>query len=55
MVNFKKIDDQDLVFINKPVSKKDDEAFSLFLKKRRKKSGLPAQKAQKPKKKKNPA
>lgn len=38
MINFKKIDDKDFVFINKPLSKKDDKAFSDFLKKRKKKT-----------------
>lgn len=37
MVNFKKIDEKDFVFINRPLMKKEDEAFSDFLKNRKKK------------------
>jgi hypothetical protein len=35
MVNFKKMDEKDFVFINRPTSKKEDEAFSEFLKSRK--------------------
>jgi hypothetical protein len=35
MVNFKKIDDKDLVFVNNPLSTKDDKEFSDFLKARK--------------------
>lgn len=38
MVNFKKIDEKDFVFINRPLTKKEDEAFSDFLKNRKKKT-----------------
>jgi len=38
MINFKKIDDKDFVFINKPLSDKEDKAFSDFLKARKTKS-----------------
>lgn len=36
MINIKKIDDKDLVFINKPLSTAEDKAFSEFLKQRKK-------------------
>jgi len=47
MVNFKKIDDKDLVFVNKPLSEKEDKEFSDFLKARkaRQKQAVPASKA----------
>jgi hypothetical protein len=32
MVNFKKIDDKDFVFINKQLTEKEEKAFSDFLK-----------------------
>lgn len=35
MVNFKKMDDKDFVFINKNLSENDDKEFSNFLKKRK--------------------
>jgi hypothetical protein len=35
MINFKKMDDKDFVFINKILSEKDDKEFSDFLKKRK--------------------
>ena len=35
MIDFKKMDDKDFVFINKPLSDKDDKAFSDFLKNRK--------------------
>jgi hypothetical protein len=35
MINFKKMDDKDFVFINKNLSEKDDQEFSNFLKKRK--------------------
>ncbi len=35
MINFKKMDDKDFVFINKNLSEKDDKEFSNFLKKRK--------------------
>jgi hypothetical protein len=35
MINFKKMDDKDFVFINKNLSEKDDKQFSNFLKKRK--------------------
>ncbi len=35
MANLKKIDDQDFVFINKPLSAKEQKAFSDFLKSRK--------------------
>lgn len=38
MINFKKMDDKDFVFINKPLSDLDDKAFSDFLKNRKAKS-----------------
>ncbi len=38
MIDFKKMDDKDFVFINKPVSDKDDKSFSDFLKNRKVKS-----------------
>jgi hypothetical protein len=38
MINFKKMDDKDFVFINKPLSDKEEKEFSDFLKLRKKKS-----------------
>jgi len=38
MVNFKKMDEKDFVFVNRPISKKEDEAFSEFLKTRKAKA-----------------
>jgi hypothetical protein len=38
MVNFKKMGEKDLVFVNRPTSKKEDEAFSEFLKNRKAKT-----------------
>jgi hypothetical protein len=35
MINFKKMDDKEFVFINKNLSEKDDKEFSNFLKKRK--------------------
>ena len=40
MANFKKIDDKDFVFVNKPLTEKEEKEFSDFLKKR--KSGTKA-------------
>jgi hypothetical protein len=40
MINFKKMDDKDFVFINKNLSEKDDKEFSDFLKKRKTKKLL---------------
>lgn len=37
MINFKKMDDKDFVFVNRPFSKKEEEEFSDFLKSRKKK------------------
>lgn len=37
MINFKKMDDKDFVFVNKPLSKKEEKEFSDFLKSRKKK------------------
>jgi hypothetical protein len=34
MVNFKKMDAMDFVFLNKPLSEKEEKEFSDFLKKR---------------------
>ena len=38
MIDFKKMDDKDFVFINKPLNSKDDKAFSDFLKNRKSKT-----------------
>ncbi len=38
MINFKKMDDKDFVFVNQPLSEKDEKAFSDFLKKRKTKT-----------------
>ncbi len=38
MINIKKLDEKDFVFINRPVTKKEDEAFSEFLKNRKSKT-----------------
>ena len=35
MINFKKMDEKDFVFINKTLSEKEEKAFSEFLKKRK--------------------
>lgn len=35
MINFKKMDDKDFVFINKPLSDKEEKKFSDFLKSRK--------------------
>jgi hypothetical protein len=35
MINFKKIDDKDFVFVNKPLSDKEEKEFSDFLKNRK--------------------
>jgi hypothetical protein len=34
-LNFKKIDDKDFVFVNKPLSEKEEKEFSNFLKTRK--------------------
>ena len=41
MINFKKMDAKDFVFINKNLSEKDDKEFSNFLKKRKSRNLLP--------------
>ena len=38
MVNFKKMDEKDFIFVNRPTNKKEDEAFSEFLKNRKAKT-----------------
>ncbi|MGC4038765.1 MAG: hypothetical protein QM764_22575 [Chitinophagaceae bacterium] len=38
MIDFKKMDDKDFVFVNKVVSDKDDKAFSDFLRNRKTKA-----------------
>jgi hypothetical protein len=38
MIDFKKMDDKDFVFINEPLDDKDDKAFSNFLKNRKSKT-----------------
>ncbi len=35
MINFKKIDEKDIVFVSKTLSEKEDKAFSIFLKRRK--------------------
>ncbi len=35
MINFKKMDDKDFVFINKPLDDKEEKEFSDFLKNRK--------------------
>ena len=35
MINFKKMDDKDFVFVNKPLSDKEEKDFSNFLKSRK--------------------
>ena len=35
MANFKKMDDHDFVFVNKPLTAKEEKAFSDFLKARK--------------------
>ena len=40
MIDFKKMDDKDFVFINKPLSDNDHKSFSDFLKNRKAKSLL---------------
>ena len=36
MINFKKMDEKDFVFINKTLSQKEEKAFSQFLKENKK-------------------
>ncbi len=51
MANFRKIDDKDFVFVNKPLSEKEGKAFSDFLKNRKEVVGRrPRVKAKRPKK-----
>ncbi len=38
MIDFKKMDDKDFVFVNKPLSDKEEKEFSDFLKKRKTKA-----------------
>jgi len=38
MINFKKMDEKDFVFVNKPLSEKEEKEFSEFLKSRKAKS-----------------
>jgi len=38
MINFKKMDDKDFVFVNKPLSDKEEKEFSDFLKSRKTKA-----------------
>ena len=40
MVNFKKMDEKEFVFINKTASKEEEQDFSTFLKERKLKAGL---------------
>lgn len=48
MINFKKMDDKDFVFINKPLSQKEEKEFSDYLKLRKiKTSRTTARKKQK--------
>jgi hypothetical protein len=42
MINTNKIDEKDLVFVNKPLTKQEELAFSLFLKKRKEKRNITA-------------
>ena len=35
MIDFEKMDDKDFVFVNKPLSDKEEQAFSEFLKSRK--------------------
>ena len=41
MVDFKKMDDKDFVFVNRPLSDKEDKAFSDFLKAKTKQTREP--------------
>lgn len=38
MIDFKKMDEKDFVFINKPLSNKEEKTFSEFLKSRKRKT-----------------
>ena len=38
MINFKKMDDKDFVFVSKPLSEKEEKEFSDFLKSRKTKA-----------------
>ena len=38
MINFKKMDDKDFIFLNKPLSESDEKVFSEFLKTRKTKA-----------------
>ena len=35
MINLKKMDDKDFIFVNKPLNKKEEKEFSNFLKSRK--------------------
>ena len=39
MANFKKMDDHDFIFVNKPLTEKEEKEFSDFLKARKTKRG----------------
>ena len=41
MTNFKKMDEKDFVFVNKPLSEKEEKEFSKFLKTRKTKAERP--------------
>jgi len=49
MANFKKIDDHDFVFVNKPLTAKEEKEFSDFLKSRKSKAKRNTQTPSKPK------
>jgi hypothetical protein len=40
MINIKKIDDMDIVFVNKPISAKEEKEFSKFLQARKAKTAV---------------
>ena len=42
MIDLKKMDEKDFVFINKPLSEKEEKEFSEFLKSKRKRKTLKA-------------
>jgi hypothetical protein len=47
MTNYKKIDDLELVFVNEPLSEKEDKEFSDFLKNRKTRSSPKSKQTQK--------
>jgi hypothetical protein len=49
MTNFKKMDDHDFIFVNEPLTAKEEKEFSDYLKSRKSKTKRNSQTANKPK------